>query len=206
MNEFKTPFAEHIFRIKYAQGANDTWADLSKRCVDDVCKDILTSDECDQLETYIRTQKFIPGGRYLYYAGRTNKSYNNCFLLKGEYDTREEWGNLVKKASDCLMSGGGIGIEYSVFRPEGAVLQSTGGRASGPIPLMCSVNEVGRNVMQGGARRSAIWAGLNWQHPDVGKFLTIKDWHHTMIPGTQTTLWDAKVAESGTMCRARPRS
>ena len=28
--------------------------------------------------------KFIPGGRYLYYAGRENKFFNNCYLLKAE--------------------------------------------------------------------------------------------------------------------------
>ena len=31
------------------------------------------------------------GGDILYYAGRPYKSYNNCFLLRAEEDTREEW-------------------------------------------------------------------------------------------------------------------
>lgn len=74
------------------------------------------------------------------------------------------------------MSGGGIGIDYSIFRPKGALLRRTGGIASGPIPLMRSINEVGRNVMQGGSRRSAIYASLNWQHGDVENFLHAKDW------------------------------
>lgn len=30
--------------------------------------------------------------------------------------------------------------------------------------------------MQGGARRSAIWAGLRWDHPDIMKFIGLKDW------------------------------
>jgi len=30
--------------------------------------------------------------------------------------------------------------------------------------------------MQGGSRRSAIWAGLNWAHKDIGEFLRLKDW------------------------------
>jgi ribonucleoside-diphosphate reductase alpha chain len=38
------------------------------------------------------------------------------------------------------------------------------------------VNEIGRNVMQGGSRRSAIWAGLAWHHGDALAFARIKDW------------------------------
>jgi ribonucleoside-diphosphate reductase alpha chain len=41
---------------------------------------------------------------------------------------------------------------------------------------MYIVNEIGRNVMQGGSRRSAIYGSLNWRHQDVHEFLTAKDW------------------------------
>lgn len=121
-----------------------------------------------------------------------------CYLLTGEEDTREEWGNLLKRSSDCLMTGGGIGADYSVFREKGRKLGRTGGIASGPIPLMNSVNETGRNVMQGGARRSAIYASLGWQHGDVWDFLKAKDWHDMPIGkvkkynGEPYTIWDAK--------------
>jgi ribonucleoside-diphosphate reductase alpha chain len=91
----------------------------------------------------------------------------------------------------CLTTGGGIGIDYSVFRHEGSYLGRTGGKASGPIPLMHAVNEIGRNVMQGGSRRSAIYASLNWQHQDADKFLKAKDWH-SMPLGPRYTHWDAK--------------
>jgi ribonucleoside-diphosphate reductase alpha chain len=75
------------------------------------------------------------------------------------------------------MTGGGIGIDYSRLRPSGKALSRTGGTASGPIPLMNAINEIGRNVMQGGSRRSAIYASLNWQHDDIQKFLTMKNWN-----------------------------
>jgi ribonucleoside-diphosphate reductase alpha chain len=41
---------------------------------------------------------------------------------------------------------------------------------------MYAINEIGRNVMQGGSRRSAIYASLNWKHDDINQFLTAKDW------------------------------
>ena len=189
--KWKTPFAESIFKQKYAQGPNDTWPNLAIRLVNDVCGDrslcakpnaspLMSKEDQDQLIKYITDMKFIPGGRYLYYAGRPVSFYNNCFALKAEEDTREEWGNIVKRASDCLMSGGGIGVDYSLLRPSGRTLSRTGGISSGPLPLMSSVNEIGRNVMQGGSRRSAIYASLNWQHEDIEAFLTAKDWTDTI--------------------------
>jgi len=74
------------------------------------------------------------------------------------------------------MTGGGIGIDYSRLRGAGKALSRTGGTASGPIPLMFAINEIGRNVMQGGSRRSAIYASLNWQHADISDFLKSKNW------------------------------
>jgi ribonucleoside-diphosphate reductase alpha chain len=128
------------------------------------------------LAQYIKEFKFIPGGRYLYYAGRPYKAYNNCYLLRAEEDTREEWSAVTWRAMSCLMTGGGIGIDYSRLRPAGKALSRTGGTASGPIPLMFAINEIGRNVMQGGSRRSAIYASLNWKHEDINQFLTAKNW------------------------------
>jgi ribonucleoside-diphosphate reductase alpha chain len=40
---------------------------------------------------------------------------------------------------------------------------------------MMMLNEIGRRVMQGGSRRSAIYASLNWQHQDANEFLIVKD-------------------------------
>jgi ribonucleoside-diphosphate reductase alpha chain len=89
------------------------------------------------------------------------------------------------------MTGGGIGVDYSVFREAGAPLESTGGVASGPIPLMEAINGIGQNVMQGGSRRSAIYASLNWKHPDIPVFLKAKNWHEQHITPSLTH-WQAK--------------
>lgn len=136
--------------------------------------------------------KFLPGGRYLYYAGRPVKFFNNCYLLRAEEDTREDWADLSWKAESCLLTGGGIGVDYSVYRDSTKIIKRTGGKASGPIPKMLMVNEIGRRIMQGGSRRSAIYASLNWKHGDIYKFLNSKNWYEQKIPGTDKTLWDVK--------------
>lgn len=183
INRFKNSFAENVFNLKYRQGPSDTWDALCERLVEDVCgtrwgteRPLMSQSDRDQLVQYMKEMKFLAGGRYLYYAGRPNHYFNNCFLLRAEEDTREEWANVAQRATSCLMTGGGIGVDYSILRAAGKPIRRTGGVSSGPLSLMNMVNEIGRNVMQGGSRRSAIYASLNWLHEDIPAFLKAKNW------------------------------
>lgn len=196
---FRSKFSEDIFNLKYSHTGCDTWQQLASVLVKDVCgnlrddeENLMSVSEQHQLTEYIKDLKFVPGGRYLYYAGRKNRFYNNCFLLKAEEDKREDWANLSWKSESCLMTGGGIGVDYSVYRESGRTLAGTGGVASGPIPKMQMINEIGRRVMQGGSRRSAIYASLNWKHNDIPSFLTAKDWDRIPVGDTGYTLKQIK--------------
>ena len=68
-----------------------------------------------------------------------------------------------------------IAIAISKIRPYGAPIKGMGGKATGPIALMQMSNEIGRHVMQGGSRRSALWAGLHWNHGDIDTFIGLKN-------------------------------
>ena len=189
---FRTKFSEDIFNTKYAHENATTWAELARTLVEDVCRDMMPQDEKDELIDHLTNLRWVAGGRYLYYAGRKNKFFNNCFLLRAEEDTREDWANLSWKAESCLMTGGGIGIDYSIYRPAGSALGGTGGTASGAVTKMRMINEIGRSVMQGGSRRSAIYASLNWKHGDIQDFLNAKNWQDMPIGNSGYTLFDAK--------------
>jgi ribonucleoside-diphosphate reductase alpha chain len=189
---FRSHLAETIFDKKYKHEKAENWKELAKTLVEDVVREHLPQDDKDQLAEYINDQKFIPGGRYLYYAGRPSKFFNNCYLLKSLEDTREDWAELSKKAELCLTSGGGIGNDYTTYRPRGSAIRRTGGVASGPISKMEMINEIGRHVIQGGTRRSAIYASLNWRHSDIPEFLTVKDWSRYPVGNTTATLADIK--------------
>lgn len=180
---FRTEFAESIFNHKYKHEKANTWKELSETLIEDVCRDYISQEDKEELKIMHTNMEFIAGGRYLYYAGRPFKAFNNCYLLKSEEDSREDWANLSWKAESCLLTGGGIGNDYSVYRPKGAIIKRTGGTASGPISKMKMINEIGREVMQGGSRRSAIYASLNWQHADIHEFLHCKDWYSIPING-----------------------
>lgn len=188
----RSKFSEDIFKLKYAHEGCETWTSLCETLVEDVMGNETNKEDKSQLVEYMQDLKFIPGGRYLYYAGRPQKFFNNCFLLKAEEDTREDWAELSKKSELCLSSGGGIGVDYSIYRPNGSILHGTGGVASGPLPKMQMTNELGRGVMQGGSRRSAIYASLNWQHDDIPQFLEMKNWYNMPVAGTDKTLGDIK--------------
>lgn len=195
---FRSKFSEDIFNFKYKHENADTWEELSRTLIEDVCRDFIPQNEKEELIEMHTNMEFIAGGRYLYYAGRINKYFNNCYLLKSLEDSREDWANLSWKAESCLMTGGGIGNDYSVYREKGKKLSKTGGQSSGPISKMKMINEIGREVMQGGSRRSAIYASLNWKHGDIGEFLHCKDWSSILVAGAfdengkQLTIADLK--------------
>ena len=197
--QFRNKFSEDIFKYKYAHEGCDTWSQLADTLVQDVCgslrqdeENLMDLEEQQELIKYISDLKFVPGGRYLYYAGRKKRFYNNCFLLGAEEDTRQDWANLSWKAESCLMTGGGIGVDYSIYRASGRILGGSGGEASGPVPKMQMINSIGANVMQGGSRRSAIYASLNWKHNDIPSFLVAKNWGDMPVGTTGFTFKDIK--------------
>jgi ribonucleoside-diphosphate reductase alpha chain len=171
---FGNKFAHDIYKQKYSLDGQENWEDTCKRVVNSVCGQLLDVKTKEKIYQAMLDRKFIPGGRYLYSAGRPFHQVNNCFLFRAE-DSREGWADLMQKATAALMTGGGIGVDYSGLREQGALIKKTGGKSTGPLSLIEMVNEAGRHIMQGGQRRSAIYASLRWDHPDIEKFIGIKN-------------------------------
>lgn len=177
MSEFARSIMEHKYAHQLGDGKEE-WENIAyratkhpMRAVGYTMRDGLSQDICKA----ITARELVPAGRYLYASGRPYHQVQNCLLL-GVHDSREGWSELLHKASMALMTGAGIGVEYSDIRHEGSRIRRTGGTATGPLALMQMLNECSRGIMQGGSRRSAIWAGLRWDHPDIHKFIHIKDW------------------------------
>ncbi len=169
-------FAETVMRQKYSHEGKESWKDISNRVTRNVLKSVgAKKDLVETVLQFVEQRKFIPGGRYLYATGRPYHQVNNCLLMKAE-DSREGISELLEKLALGLMTGAGIGVDYSSVRYEGALIRKTGGYASGPCGFMQIANEAGRGFQQGGSRRSALWAGLSWKHADIMKFITMKNW------------------------------
>jgi ribonucleoside-diphosphate reductase alpha chain len=177
MSAFATSVMEQKYTHTLADGTKEKWdPDVAKRVSKNVLKAVdAPKPLVKRVERAIAARKFMPGGRYLYASGRPFHQTQNCLLMMAE-DSREGWSDVMFKSTITLMTGAGLGIVYSKLRGEGKLIRKTGGVASGPIALMQMVNEAGRGIRQGGDRRSAIWAGLHWNHPDIIKFVGIKNW------------------------------
>lgn len=178
-------FSSDIMHQKYSHtnkdGEPESWANIAYRVSKHVLKAVhAPASQIEKTRKLIEDRKFIPGGRYLAATGRLFHQVNNCFLFRAE-DSREGWSDLMQKATLSLMTGGGIGSDYSDVREKGRLIRKTGGFATGPCALMQMVNESGRYIMQGGSRRSAIWAGLRWNHPDIQEFIRLKDWSSEVV-------------------------
>lgn len=167
-------------RNKYLwkEEGEETWEDIAHRVAANVVGPIFPSLVAP-IQKAIAQRKFMPGGRYLYASGKPFHQVQNCALFKVG-DSKESIADLYRRVATTLMTGAGVGVVWSDLRPNGASVGGMGGKSTGPVAFMQSINEIGRHIMQGGSRRAAIWAGLHWWHPDVFEFMEIKDWdEHT---------------------------
>lgn len=119
-------------------------------------------------------KKFMPNSPTLFNAGARLGQLSACFVLDID-DNIESIMDAAKDAAVIFKSGGGVGINYSKLRPEGDLVFSTYGVASGPVSFMRIIDVVTDVVKQGGKRRGANMGILEMWHPDIETFIHSKE-------------------------------
>jgi len=144
--------------------------------------------------------EFLPNSPTLMNAGTSEGTLSACFVLPLE----DSMQGIMKSATEAAMVqkfGGGTGFALSKIRPRGSRIDTTHGKACGPIEVLKTLSRISSMITQGGKRDGANMAVMSVYHPDIREFIACKhlegDIHNFNISVAVDNEFMVKVVEGG---------
>ncbi len=131
-----------------------------------------------QFYVLLTTRKFFPNSPTFTGAGTPLGQLAACFVLPINDDMGRDTSGIFQTLRDAALiqqTGGGNGFSFSRLRPQGALVKSSAGQATGPVGFLRVYDHAFGEIAQGGTRRGANMAVLRVDHPDIEEFITCKD-------------------------------
>ena len=180
---FEVPLAEEIWTAKYrfapADGdADEDFTATATRVAMAVAEAEAPEDRAKWFEQFRESMldfRFLPAGRIIAGAGTARSvTLFNCFVMGTVPDSLGGIFDHLREAALTMQLGGGVGIDFSTIRPNGAPVEGVGAEASGPLSFMDCWDSMCRTVHSAGQRRGAMMGLLAIDHPDIEAFIDAK--------------------------------
>lgn len=168
---FKNPLSLKIMEKKYLYPNEKSADQLIKRV-----SSIFSKDIKDKVQDLLISGTFFPGGRSLYgigSKGQFNATTSNCYILPTPKDSLDSIYESNKEIATIFKAGGGIGIDLSTLRPNGAKTNNAARTSTGAVSFMHLYNTTG-SIIGFHGRRGATLVGLRISHPDIEEFVNLR--------------------------------
>lgn len=132
-------------------------------------------DVTDHIYNLFKDFKYIiPAGSVMANLGKdTPTSLSNCFVLGQPKDNIESIFNYARDSAQLFKRRGGVGIDLSLLRPNGAGVKNAANSSSGPVSFIEVYSATTKTIGQDG-RRAAEMISIDIRHPDIFEFIKCK--------------------------------
>jgi ribonucleoside-diphosphate reductase alpha chain len=170
-----TPAADAVHAAKY-RGRHESFREATNRVASAISDG---SVHYGELREMMGAQRWSPAGRIWSGAGAAKAvTLLNCYhsgpiedsLLEGD-------GSIMKRLTEAMATlrmGGGIGYNFSLLRPNGALIKKLGSHSCGPVRFIEMFDAAGGTISSSGERRGAQMGMLRVDHPDIMEFIRCK--------------------------------